>query len=381
MKKLLVIIPDHLSALIQKGEIVENYYNPGNLFEEVHILMTNNDQPDAKDVQKMVGTARLFLHNLPQPNHFFRNTLGWQPLLMKSWVLDALILVERIKPSLVRTHCAFLEGYLAATIKEKMDIPYVVSLHGIWYEDQDDWKSKLHGIFRKKLEFITFKNADAVIGVYSALVEYAKIFGASKPLLIYNFVGGSNILSKKEWNLSVPPKIITINRQLPKKNPTNIIKALALLPFKVDYTLIGDGVLHEDLKLLVCGLGLKEQVKFIKALPNKDVCKLLKASDILVSNCHYKGISKSIIEASLVALPTIINKYKDGYMLSEYKGGWIEECEDSPEGYMVAITKLIYDNSYRSDLGKKAYEKSLKDFNPNMLENKVVNLYKNLLNN
>ena len=63
--RLLVMIPDRLSDLVNKGEITERYYNPGNLFGEVHLAMTNEDRPDLAAVQKMVGDARLHVHNLP----------------------------------------------------------------------------------------------------------------------------------------------------------------------------------------------------------------------------------------------------------------------------------------------------------------------------
>ena len=58
-KVLLVIISDALSDLVKKGEITERYYNPGNLFDEVHILMTVTDKVKIEDVQKTAGTAKL----------------------------------------------------------------------------------------------------------------------------------------------------------------------------------------------------------------------------------------------------------------------------------------------------------------------------------
>jgi len=43
MGGLLVIIPDRVTDILIKGEFQPLYYNPGNLFDEVHILMTNDD--------------------------------------------------------------------------------------------------------------------------------------------------------------------------------------------------------------------------------------------------------------------------------------------------------------------------------------------------
>jgi glycosyltransferase involved in cell wall biosynthesis len=379
-KKLLIIIPDRLSLLIQKGEVVLSYYNPGNLFNEVHIMMTNDDKPDPKLVQPMVGDAQLFLHNFSPPDHFFRNTLGWQLFLMKDWCSKFLKLVAEINPSMIRTHNNFIEGYLASEAKRCLGIPFVTSLHGVWnVDDLVTVKAKIHRFFRKKLEMITLRNANAVICVYSSILNYAKQHGCDEPELIHNFVGGAHITSKTSWELSNPIRFITVNRQLPQKNPENIIRALSLLPFNFEYTLIGDGELHGYLKELVNTLGLQEKVKFIKSLPNNEVCDLYGQHDAMISNCHYKGISKTIIEAALAGLPIIVNQYRDGYELPEYEGNWMSRCKDTPKDYAKAIIHLISNTSFRESLGAIAHIKATENFSPNVLENKVAAIYESLL--
>jgi glycosyltransferase involved in cell wall biosynthesis len=379
-KKLLVIIPDRLTELVQKGEVVHCYYNPGNVFDEIHIIMTNDDKPDPKLVQPMVGKAKLYLHNFVQPDHFFRNTIGWQFSLMQAWVNKFLLLVSGIRPDLVRTHNNFLEGYLAFKLKKQLSIPYVTSLHGVWDVDGlKTLKSKVHRLFRKKIESITLKNADAVICVYSAIHDYAKRHGCKNPQLIHNFVGGDHITKKIAWDLSQPIKLITVNRQLLEKNPENIIRALRLLPYAIEYTIIGEGILHDHLKDLAKDLGSTKRVQFFRTMPNEEVCKLYSQCDFMVSNCHYKGISKTIIEAGLSGLPIIINRYNDGYMLEEYRGGWIKECDDTPEGYAAALDGLIKNAQERESLGRKALSITNQRFSPKLLENKVAEIYLSLL--
>lgn len=380
IKKLLVIIPDRLSVLIQKGEVVPRYYNPGNLFDEVHIMMTNDDIPDPKLVQPMVGDAKLVLYNFSPPKHFFRNTLGWQPFLMRGWITKFLGIVQNTGPNLIRTHNNFMEGYLASEAKRVLGVPYVTSLHGVWnIDDLVNFKSRLHRMFRKKLETITLKNADAVICVYSAILSYARAHGCSNPNLIHNFVGGDYITPKTTWELSKPIWFITVNRQLPEKNPENIIRALASIDRDFKYTLIGDGQLHEYLKNLAQTLGIYDKIEFIKSLPNKNVCDLYSQSDFMISNCQYKGISKTIIEAGLSGLPIILNHYRDGYKLPEYEGDWIFKCDDTPEGYAVAITKLIESGAKRQEIGEKALAKTKNSFSSEALENKVSDIYQSLL--
>ena len=45
--RLLMIVPDSQSDLVRKGEVTERYYHPGELFREMHIVMTNDNRPDS----------------------------------------------------------------------------------------------------------------------------------------------------------------------------------------------------------------------------------------------------------------------------------------------------------------------------------------------
>jgi hypothetical protein len=75
MTTLLVIVPDRISEILTKGEYPPRYYNPGELFDEVHILMTNDDTPDIFTLKRTVGRARLFIHNLPAEKKYFLKLL------------------------------------------------------------------------------------------------------------------------------------------------------------------------------------------------------------------------------------------------------------------------------------------------------------------
>src|ERR1039457_3954230 len=121
-RPLLVIIPDRLSALLSKGEITDRYYNPGDLFRDVHIVMTNDDTPDPLSLQRTVGSARLHLHNLPAGNSLFVKTLGWRPSLLADWGHRAVELAERIRPALVRCHGVSINAYAAHQIKRSLGI-------------------------------------------------------------------------------------------------------------------------------------------------------------------------------------------------------------------------------------------------------------------
>lgn len=372
-ERLMVVLPDRLSDLIRKGEVTERYYNPGELFREVHLVLTNDDQPDRAVAQRMVGGAKLEIHNLPIGDRYFLRTLGWQKVLIKPFLTQGIELARRIGPQLVRTHNNFLEGVLAQTIKGELGIPYIVSLHGVW--DIDDRRTVLARIrahFRTKLEYASLRAADAAIAVYAPIVRYAKAYGAPRVELIYNIVAGANVMRKSDYRLAQPPRLITINRQLNDKNPANIIRAVARL--NCTYTLVGDGPLHDSLRTLATELGCADRITFIKSMPNSELCTSLKNYDLMVSHCDYWGMSKTIIEGALAGLPIVINRHPE-IPIPEYEGGWIVECENTPDAYRVAIGNLLNDIERRRTFGSLAFEIALERFDPKKMEDRTVALY------
>ena len=373
--RLMVLIPDVLTSIINKGEVTWCYYNPGDLFKEVHLVLCNDDKPDIAKTQKMVGNAKLFIHNLPRPNFF--KTIGWQLPLIRSWIKSGVSLAGEIKPNLIRVHNNFLEGYLASVIKKQFSVPYVISLHGVW--DRDCLQTPLHWIRRQfliKFERASLQNSDAVIAVYAPIIRYAKKYGAKRVELIYNIVAGNKIVAKKNYEASKPFKLITINRQLSEKNPENIIRAIADLD--CEYWIVGDGEYHDRLRQLAEELSVDSKIHFHKAMPNDDLCALLPTFDLMVAHCDYWGISKSTIEGAIAGLPLLLNKHPIE-PIPDLDGGWITLCENTPDGYKKSIKRFMNSESHRSQWGSLALNHAQLNFEPEVMEEKTVNLYQELM--
>lgn len=376
--RLLVIISDRLSDLIRKGEVTPRYYNPGEHFDEVYILMTNDDRPDPGVLQRMVGRAKLFISNLPAEKRLFIRSLGWQSFLMRKWTERGLEIVKDVSPHLVRVYNNFKEGYLAYQIKKNLGIPYVVSLHGVW--DKDDlstFKNRMISVFRKRLERISLENSDHVIAVYQPILRYAREYGAKRVSLIYNVVSDGWLKEKKGYEIQKRPRIITVNRQLKEKNPESIIRAI--LDIDCEYTIVGDGPHHEYLETLAKRVGAVGKITFIKAIANEKLCQMLAEYDVMVSHCDYWGIPKSIIEASIVGLPIIMNQHPVE-PIPEYKGGWLMLCKNTSEGYAEAIKRILGDSELRENMGKVAKLYAQNNWWPREMEEKVVSIYRELVN-
>lgn len=382
MTSLLVIVPDRLSDLVAKGETTSRYYNPGDLFDEVHILMTNNDKPDKTAIQKSVGSAKLYLHNLPLPSVI--SSFGWQPFMFKKWLERGLQIAQKIRPSLIRTHGNFINGFLAAYVKQQMKIPLVVSLHT--NPDVDirgciSWRSNwlLYLMYKRMVWFEneTLKNADRVLPVYESIRGYAIDHGAKQVKVCYNVVNPVFLQHKKTYSIHTPPRIISVGRQIDQKNPDNLIRAVALLP-DVELTLVGDGPLHKYLEQVAIKCKVQDRVIFYKGIPNDQLCQILPEYDLFAVHIESWGISKAVIEALLTGLPIIHNKRK-GEPVDEFNEDIICLVENTVDGYHDALQKMLTDHTYREQLARNGYSHAQALWSPEKTEAEYVKVYQDLL--
>lgn len=379
---LLVIIPDRLSDLVSKGEITARYYNPGDLFDAVHIVMTNDDRPDPGPLAKTVGRARLHLHNLPLPS--FVLTLGWQPCLIKDWVRAGVRLAGEIRPELIRTYGNYGNGYLAAQLKKRLGLPLVVSLHTNpdvsqreatpWWPN---WRRRLALEAMVKFEKETLKTADWVLPVYEPIRGYAERRGARRLEVCYNVINPDFLRPKESYALHRPPRIVSVSRQIPGKNPENLIRAVARLP-EVELTLVGDGEGHGHLREVARDCGLSSRVTFRRSVANDELCLLLPEFDIFAAHSDYWEISKSVLEPLLTGLPVVLNR-RPGEPVPELQGDFVMLVDNTPEGYGQAFERLLADDLFREELGRRAYAHAQALWSPAVTEAKYVEIYRSLL--
>ena len=381
MKKLLVIISDRLSNLVYKGEITENYYNPKNYFDEVHIIMTNDDSVDQKSVQKTVGTAKLKIYNVPTSKYFLISTLGWRPFLLNQWSKKGVALAENIQPDIIRCYGNRLSGYLAYKIKKEMSIPYVLSMH----EDPDNVVKSENNVFRtiqyamlEGMGKMSIQNADLVIAVYDSIVKYLKRMDVAKYKIIHNAVNGKYINVKENYDVGNDFNIISVGRLVTIKNPVNLIRAVAEID-NCNLTVIGDGTEYGRLVELVRSIGASNKIKFIKAMDNDKVCSILKEYDCFSIHCDVTGVPKTVIEAWLTGMPIITNHPAKGETTEYINEQNIILVEDSVEGYKNRIIEVMRDKELRIKLGTTARKMAELDFLPHEMEQQVVEIYEEIL--
>ena len=381
MKKLMVIIPDVLSDIITKGEVIDRYYNPGNYFSEVHLVLTNSDKPDLALVQKMVGTARLFIYNTFSDKLLFLLSCGWNPWLMRLCLRNTIQLLQAIEPQMIRCHGASVNVFMASCIKDNCGIPYVVSMH---INPDVDIRGRAAGFVknvvnnaRKKVERIGLLNADLVMPVYSPIVSYLEGLGVTQYKICYNVINPKYLCIKKDYSIGDNVKVISVGRQFAEKNPINLIRAVARIR-NIYLTLVGDGPYHQYLVDVVEECGVQDRVFFHKAIPNDELCAMLPNFDIFSTHTEYFEISKSVLEPLLTGLPVLLNR-RIGEAVKELTSDKCLLVPNTVEAYFSGLNDLIENKSLRESMGKAAFSFGQANWLPANTEQKFVSIYMNII--
>ncbi len=372
--KLCVFPNDPLEAYYKKGEIKERYFNPMNLFNEIHVITLDADDISEDKVKIMAGNAEFKIHAVGKINlsNYY---------LAKSKVLQV---VKEIKPDIIRTYNPLIQGWLGTYCAKKLRMPLVVSLHGD-YDRDNRYQSRKNGNYSTYLKLLitswfiepyVLKNVDKVVCIYNFIVPYARKYGAKDIEVIYNRVDLSRFSSDARKALSLDkPAIISVGRLIKEKNQEYLIRAIRGLD--VYLILIGDGVLYDYLNSLAKELSVDKNVIFLRSVPHSEIHKYYASADIFALPIKYGGFAIPVLEALASGLPVVIPK-PEWEEKPEVIGDVVMLVDNTPEAFRDAFQRLIANPNLMAEMRKKGQEK-IKELDGSVMEQKEANMYKNLL--
>lgn len=372
--KLCVFPNDPLKSYFEKGEVKERYFNPKNIFDEIHVISLFDEDVDEEAVKTIAGTGKLKIHITGKVNQINKKR-------MKKKILE---IIKKIQPDVIRSYNPLLQGWMAAQIKQELGIPLVISLHGDYDRDlrhhakkKRDYKGILKlQLSKMTLEKFSLSNADEVIIIYEFIREYAKNMGAKRINLIYNRVDLSKFSPSTNPEFDEEkPVIICVGRLIKEKNQECLIEAVKDLDVKL--LIIGNGVEYQNLQKLVSSRKLKDKVIFETSVPHDKIHSYYAAADIFALPIKYGGFAIPALEAASSGIPVILPKQefdpnpdliKDFALL----------VDNNPESFKTAIQKILTEKNLRDSLINKGL-KVAKEISSDVIEEKEKKLYLKLL--
>jgi 1,2-diacylglycerol 3-alpha-glucosyltransferase len=374
--KLCVFPNDPIKSYYKKGEIKTRYFNPKNLFEEVHIISPTDNEIDGNKVLQLVGNSKIKFHTIGELNL----------INYKSKLKHVNEIIKNIKPDIIRSYNPLLQGWLAAKTAKKFKIPLIVSIHNNYDKDNRNLflKSKQYFKFAKfwytskSVEPYTIQNADRIICAYRFLIPYVKHYGGKNIDVIYNRVDLSRFSSKGDlkYNYKVPT-IIYVARLSGKKNQQCLINAIAELDVKL--LLVGNGPDYNKLSQLVEKLNITDKVKFIKSIPNEELASYYRSADLFAAPIKQGGVSIPMLEAMACGIPILATNRDDGDE-KEDMDEVMYFSKNEPELFKKSIVELTSDKKLLSEMKLKGLE-IIQHFHGDVMEQKESDIYKEVIKN
>ena len=273
------------------------------------------------------------------------------------FLLRALQLGKRIRPSCLHAHWWIPTGVLGCLVSRLTNIPLIVTLHGT------DARLIKERPFLSSLARWVFKSADKISVVSHFIKE--QLVGDLRVPPDKIFVFPMPIDTDKIYKTEVPPPkrkmVLCVARLLEQKDLGTLIRAFHRLHQnwrELDLVIIGEGSESEKAKLqdLIKKLNLEKDVALYDLMLQEELNEYYNICHLYVLPSLGEGFGLQLVEAQLCkkpvigarsgAIPDIIEHEKTGLLFP-------------PRDYLSlasAIERILADENFASRLGEAGYQ-------------------------
>jgi len=194
-----------------------------------------------------------------------------------------------------------------------------------------------------------------------------------------------------KWNFHIrmpwiTPIVISVGRLVEVKGFAYAIAAINMVRKSIpniQYHLIGEGPLRQQLEKQVTELDLQHQVKFFGAVTEKDIIHAFQQADLFVMpSIHTKkgaeeGQGMVVLEAQAAGLPIVATR-SGGIPESVPKHSSLI-TEKDVDGLALAIVNRLLQSQQHGYDGREGYQFVCSHFDIKVLNHQMLNLYRSLL--
>ena len=218
------------------------------------------------------------------------------------------ILSETGQPDLVHVHVAMKAGLFALKLKEKYNIPFIVTEH--WTAYAKDAKPSVFTMGKYFLR-LTKKVLTAAALVYPVSKDLGETI--SKNLSPLNYKVIPNVVNTEIFFFAEKPankvlRLIHVSTFDYQKNAEDIIEALAIWKqagAAFEFQLFGP--VSIELLNLIKNKGLEDRILFIGEVKQPILAKAMQQCDALILYSRYETFGCVVIEANACGIPAIVS--------------------------------------------------------------------------
>ncbi|MEK7602494.1 MAG: glycosyltransferase family 4 protein [Patescibacteria group bacterium] len=320
-------------------------------------------------VRDIAVTLLAFSEVRHQPK-IFRHLLYFWKALQLARAVDVVLALDPVSVG--------LPAYLAARLAGKKFVVKVVGDYaweqgrqrfGIWLPLDEFVRTKevpLQVLLRRTVQEFVTRRALRVIVPSNYLKHIIQFWGIpqEKVSVIHNAVASTKPSTVPSVVAdSGTPRIISVGRLVPWKGMHGLISAMPEIRTHVptaELIIVGEGPDQEQLERFA-EARVPGGVVFTGALPHDETLAAIAASDVVVLNSTYEGLSHLLIEALTQGSAVVATKAGGNPELIESEKNGLLISIGDPEGLARACVRLLTDTAFAGRLKMEA-KKSMQDF-------------------
>lgn len=211
---------------------------------------------------------------------------------------------------LIDAHYAYPDGFAAALLKHRLEVPLVLTVRGTDVNLLPGLKATAAQVR------YALKSADALVAVSRALAGLAIEAGAdpARMTVLRNGVDAERFrplpMAECRRSLGLPQGgrvLVSVGFLVPRKGHSLLLRALALIPAaERPFTVIaGDGPEEGALRSLAADLGLAEQVRLLGAVEHDALAAVYSSADLSVLASSREGWPNVLLESMACGTPVV----------------------------------------------------------------------------
>jgi teichuronic acid biosynthesis glycosyltransferase TuaC len=264
-----------------------------------------------------------------------------------------------VKPiDVIHAHAALPCGHAAALLSRSLNVPFVVTVHGL-----DVFNTCFLGgipaAWRRKVSVDVYRAARTVICISGKVQEILKTGTPAETCstVVYNGVNPSLFSPNLAEVGQVDPEILIVGNLLRSKGHELVLRALGnLRPSfpQLRCRIIGEGPDRTQFEELVCDLGIGRQVQFVGRQSRFDVAEAMRCCSAFVLPSWNEGLGCVYLEAMSCGKPVIACRGQGIDEVIEHgKNGWLIPV-DGLEQLVQGLSALLGSPEMRTRIGTAA---------------------------
>ena len=280
---------------------------------------------------------------------------------------------------LIHAHAALPCGEAAVLLAAELQVPCVVTVHGLdVFADRQC--GRWLGTWARRLSLRVYHDCQSIICISKKVEQQFPGDLRRKTRVVYNGVDATMFSPSPEQTFA--PRILSVGNLIPTKDHGLLLRAFARLQRSVpdaELEIIGDGPERARLEQLARSLGASSRVALRGRQGRQSVARALKNCAVFVLPSRYEGLGCVYLEAMACAKPVVActGQGLDEIVQDGCNGVLVRPGDEN--SLTTRLLQLLQDSPLRRKLGAAARETVLRSHTLDHQSHELSDIYRECL--